>query len=85
LLTKSKGFGIISKRVIIPGVYLAESVTKETDGFCVTSIINTLEEDITIDSPHAELEEIESDPDDTALLFLNSVIEDSARLSKLRD
>jgi len=30
----------------------------------VTSILNTLGDDITIDSPHVELEEIENDYDD---------------------
>jgi hypothetical protein len=46
--------------------------------------VNTLEEDI-IDSPHVELEEIEEDTNDTALIFLNLVNEDSTRLRKLRD
>ena len=85
LPTKSKGHGIISKREIISGVYLAESLTKEINGLCVTSIINTLEEDITIDPPLVDLEEIENDPDDTALILSNSVVEDKARLRKLRD
>ena len=73
------------KTETVPGVYLAESLTKKVNGFCVTSIVNMLEVDITIDSPHVELEEIENDPDDTALIFSNSVIEDSTRLHKLHD
>jgi hypothetical protein len=85
LPTKSKGHGIVSKREIIPGAYLAESLIKEINGYCVTSIVNTLEEDITIDSPHVELEEIEDDPNDTALIFLNFVNENSTRLRKLHD
>ena len=43
-----------------------------------------MEEDVTIDSTHDELKEIENDPDDTALIFSNSVNKDSARLRKLR-
>ena len=38
--------------------------------------MNTLEEDITIDSPHIELKEIKNDSDDTSLMFLKSVVED---------
>jgi hypothetical protein len=44
-----------------------------------------LEEDITIDVPQVELEEIENDPDDAVLLFSNSIVEGSDRLPKLRD
>lgn len=83
LPTKSKGCGIISKREIAPGVYLAESLTKEVNGYCITSIVNTLGEDITIHSPHVELEEIENDCDDAVLMFSNSVVEDNSQASKL--
>jgi len=41
LPTKSKGLEIISKREIVPGVYLAESLTEEINGYCITSIVNT--------------------------------------------
>jgi hypothetical protein len=58
LPTTSKVHGLISKRAVAPGMYLAESLTMETKGYCVTSIMNTLEEDITIESPHVELKEI---------------------------
>jgi len=46
LPTKSKGLGIISKRKILPGVYLAESLTEEMNGYCITGIVSTLERDI---------------------------------------
>jgi len=85
LPTKSKGHGIIFKREIISGVYLAESLTREVNGYCITSIVNMLGEDVIIDPPHVELVEVEDDYDDTVFLFSNSVIEDSSRLSKLRD
>ena len=47
--------------------------------------MNTLEEDITIDSPHIELKEIKNDSDDTSLMFLKSVVEDGTWLCKLHD
>jgi len=37
LPTKSKGHRIIPKRKIVPGVYLAESLTREVNGYCVSS------------------------------------------------
>ena len=51
LPNKFMGHGIISKRELIPGVYLSESLTKEINGRCITSIVNTLEEDIALDPP----------------------------------
>jgi hypothetical protein len=74
-----------TKREIVPGVYLAESLTREVNGYCIMSIVNTLGEDIATDFPHVELEEIEHDYNDTVLLFSNSVVEDGSRLSKLHD
>jgi hypothetical protein len=82
LPTTSKGHGLISKREIVPGVYIAESLTTGTNGYCVTSIVNTVEEHITIDSPHVELE---NNHDDTAVMFTTSVAEDANRLAKLRE
>jgi hypothetical protein len=85
LPTKSKGHEIISKREVVPGVYLAESLTREVNGYCVTSIVNTLGEDDEIDPPHVELREIEDDYDNTVFMFSNSIVQDSSRLSKLHD
>ena len=51
LPSKSMGHGLISKRELIPGVYLSESLTKEMNGKCIMSIVNTREEDITLDLP----------------------------------
>jgi hypothetical protein len=82
LPTESKGSGIISKGELVPGVYLAEALTEGIDGYCVTSIINTLEEDITIETPFVKLEEVECEFDDVALIFSTSVSENCNRLSK---
>ena len=69
--------------MLVPGVYLVESLTKETKGYSVTSIVNTLEEDITIDSPHVELEETENVNDFSVMIFTTSVFWDSKDLSIL--
>ena len=81
LPTKSKGLGIIPKKEIIPGVYLAESLTEEIDGHCITSMVNTLEKKIIIDPPHVQLEEIENECDDTVQIFSSSEVETDNRLS----
>jgi hypothetical protein len=47
----------------MPGIFLAEYVTTGCNGYCVTSIVNTLGKDVTIDPPLVELEEIEDDFD----------------------
>jgi hypothetical protein len=83
LPTKSKGHGITSKREVVPGVYLAESLTREVNGHSVTSLVNTLEEDVEIDPPHVKLHEIVTMV--TLSMFSNSAVEDSSRLSKLRN
>jgi hypothetical protein len=82
--TKSRGFGIISKGALAPGVYLAETLTEGVDGYCVASIVNT-SEDVTCEIPFVELEEIENDDSEKALIFSTSVAEIGHRLSKLRN
>ena len=81
LPTKCKGLGIISKGEIIPGVYLAESMTEEVNIYCITSIINTLEKKVTIDPPQVELEKMEDECTETVLLFPSSEVEPNDRLS----
>jgi hypothetical protein len=84
LHTPSKGIGLISKQEISPGIYLAESLTREINGLCVISVINTLEEDVTIESPHVQLEERESTDESAFLIFSSTIVEDESRLSKFR-
>jgi len=43
--------GLISKSELLPGVYLASSLTRVVNGVCVASIINTTEIDQTIELP----------------------------------
>jgi hypothetical protein len=85
LPTSSVGHGIIHKKELIPGVYLAESLSREINGSCITSIINTLEEEITIESPEIELEELEIEEDSFVTILTATQIEDQGRLSKLRE
>ena len=47
--------------------------------------MNTLERDITIDSPYVKLEGIEDECEDAVLMFPRSEVETSDRFSKLRD
>jgi hypothetical protein len=74
---------LISRREIIPGIYMAESLTREIEGACITSIVNTLEEDATIDAPLLESEEIEEPIQSEASIFAATLVEDETRLSKL--
>ena len=70
LPTKSLGNGLISKRELIPGIYLAESLTKAINGKCITSIINTLEEDVTLDPPQVLLEAVDDSEEAVTLIQL---------------
>jgi len=64
-------------------VYLAEALTAGVDVYCVTSIVSTFEEDVTIEPPFVELEEAENDGDSSVLIFSTSVNENGNRLLKL--
>ena len=85
LSTKSLGYGLISKKELMPGVYLAESLTKAMNGMCITSIINTLEEDITLDLPQVLLEEVDDNEESMPLICTAVLVEDTVRLSRLRE
>jgi hypothetical protein len=64
---------------------LAESLSREINGSCITSIINTLEEEIAIESTKIELEELEIEEDSFVRILTATPIEDQSRLSKLRE
>jgi hypothetical protein len=68
----------------MPAVHLAESLTEEINGYCITSIVNTLVREITIDSPYVELEEI-NECDDAAVIFSSSEVKTNDKISKLWD
>jgi hypothetical protein len=48
VVTSSDGLGLLPKSELVPGVYLATSLTRAVNGGCVTSIINTRETDVTL-------------------------------------
>jgi hypothetical protein len=52
LPTKPKGHGLLSKREIVSGIFLAESSTVERNGYCVMSIVNNLGEGVRIEPPN---------------------------------
>ena len=85
LPTTSSGFGFVTKEELAPGVYLAETLTEGIDGYCVTSIVNTSEVDVTIEPPVIELEEAQICCDSSILIFSASISVNCSRLSKLRD
>jgi hypothetical protein len=85
LPTKFTGLGIVTKKELAPGVYLAETLTEGIDGYCITSIVNTSQVDVTIRPPVIELEEAQIDGDSSTLFFSASVSENCGRLSKLND
>jgi hypothetical protein len=68
-------------RVVVAGIYLAESLTRKTNGYCMTSIVDTLVENTTIDSPLVGLEETENINDASVTEFTISVVWDSKNLS----
>jgi hypothetical protein len=84
LPTTCIGEGLISRKEIVPGIYMAESFTREIGGACITSVVNTLEEDVTLDALLVELEEIGVPIHSEAMIFATMIAEDETRLSKLR-
>jgi methyl coenzyme M reductase subunit C-like uncharacterized protein (methanogenesis marker protein 7) len=69
----------------MPGEYLAESFTNATNGKCITSIINTLEEDITLDPPQVILEEVDDTEETTTLIHTAVPVKVASQLSRLRE
>jgi hypothetical protein len=53
--------GIVRKQKIREGVFLAEALTRATDGYVMTSILNTNDSEIEIEEPVIELEEVDLD------------------------
>jgi len=85
LPTKSMGHGLISKKELIRFIYLAESLTKEMNGKCITSIVNTMEEDITLDSPQVLLEAVDDSDEAMTLIQTTVLVKVAGRLSRLRE
>jgi hypothetical protein len=56
----------------MPEVYLAESLTKAVNGKSITSIVNTLVEDITLDPPQVIVEAV--DDSEEAMTLIHTAV-----------
>jgi hypothetical protein len=65
--TTSKGLGLLPRGELLPGVYLASSLTRAANSICVTGIINTTETDKTLELPCVDFKDLDNrkciDPD----------------------
>jgi hypothetical protein len=79
------GHGLISKKELMPGVYLAESLTKAMNGRCITCIVNTLEDDINLDPLQVILEEVGASEE--AMTLIRTAVPEyvASRISRLRE
>lgn len=50
--------GLVERKELAPGVYMAGCIARVVDGHVLTSIVNTREEEVRLDSPNAEVKEI---------------------------
>lgn len=90
--TRSMKAGITPKQELKPGVYLAEALTIPQQGKCITTVINTLEEEIEVDIPEVTLDEVVSEDtslspnkDNVVQIYSIARTDLSHRLSTLRE
>jgi hypothetical protein len=60
----NQGEGILEKRKLEEGIYVANSLTTVTDGYVITSILNTTEQEIKLPEPKLKLAKLEALPVD---------------------
>ena len=72
--TNYKGLGILNKTELTPGVFLAASLTRAKNGVCVTSIVNTTEQDQMISLPLVNLEQLSEE--ESVMTFVLSAVAD---------
>ena len=56
--------GLVEKRELLPGVYLARSLVKVVEGYVLTSVLNTTETEIELIKPTVGVMEVDN-PDQT--------------------
>jgi hypothetical protein len=59
--------GLIERRELLPGVYLAGSLVKVVNGCVITSVLNTTEEEVDIPEPVVrvtKVDTVDQDPED---------------------
>ena len=84
--TNYKGLGILNKNELTPGLFLATSLTRAKNVVCVTSIVNTTQQDQMISLPLVNLEE--PSEGESVMTFVLSAVADKDcinRLSNLRN
>ena len=52
--------GVIDRTEIVPGVYLAGSLVKIANGYALTSVLNTTEEEVELGEPAVQITELET-------------------------
>ena len=75
---------MLPKNELVPGVYLASSLTRAVNDFCVTNLVNTMETDRTVEIPCVLLEGLEESESALTLTF-TAVAGSDSRLSILRN
>ena len=84
LPTHSKGLGLLDRAELLPGVFLAASLTRGENGICVTSIVNTNDRDLTVTLLPVDLD-ISKECESSLTLALSAVDASGDRLVKLRN
>ena len=59
--------GLVERKELAPGVYMAGCIARVVDGHILTSVVNTREEEVRVDSLCAEVEEFLNEDIDFAL------------------
>lgn len=72
--------GVIAKEELLPGVYMAETLTKSVNGRCVVSILNTLDTGVSMQTPEVQLEPYEAGWEEN----VRSAIEDNDELRRIK-
>jgi len=82
--TNSKGLGLLDRAELLPGVFLAASLTMGENGVCVTSIANTNEQDQVMTLLPVDLD-IPNESESSLSLALSAVDASDSTLVRLRN
>jgi hypothetical protein len=82
--THSQGLGLLDRAGLLPGVFLAASLTRGENGVCMTNIANTNEQDLGVILLPADLD-IPDESESSLTLALSSVEASDSRLVRLRN
>jgi len=82
--THSHGLGLLDRAELLPGVFLAASLTRGENGVCMTSIANTNEQDQSVILLPVELD-IPDESESSLTLVLSAVEASDSRLVRLRN